>query len=85
MPESFVPGSGSRVALKRNLGMWAIVALGLGYMTPTVVFDTFGMVAETTNNVVPLAYLVALIVMIFTAISYGKMSAEFPSAGSAYT
>ena len=30
--------------LKRNLGLWAIVGLGLGYMTPTVVFDTFGMV-----------------------------------------
>lgn len=71
--------------LKRNLGLIAIVGLGLGYMTPTVVFDTFGMVARDTNNVVPLAYLVALIVMLFTAISYGKMSAAIPSAGSAYT
>ncbi|MEG0298486.1 MAG: APC family permease [Aurantimicrobium sp.] len=65
--------------------MWAIVALGLGYMTPTVVFDTFGLVAEGTNNVVPLAYVFALIVMVFTAISYGKMTSQFPSAGSAYT
>ncbi|PRI11326.1 Putrescine importer PuuP [Leucobacter massiliensis] len=65
--------------------MWAIVGLGLGYMTPTVIFDTFGMVARDTNNVVPLAYLVALIVMIFTAVSYGKMSGAIPSAGSAYT
>lgn len=85
MPESFVNDGGSKVALKRNLGMWAIVALGLGYMTPTVVFDTFGLVAEATNNVVPLAYIVALIVMVFTAISYGKMTSQFPSAGSAYT
>lgn len=74
-----------KATLKRNLGLWAIVGLGLGYMTPTVVFDTFGMVARDTNNVVPLAYLVALIVMIFTAISYGKMSGAIPSAGSAYT
>ncbi|MBL3678244.1 APC family permease [Leucobacter chromiireducens subsp. solipictus] len=65
--------------------MWAIVGLGLGYMTPTVVFDTFGMVARDTANVVPLAYLVALIVMIFTAVSYGKMAGAIPSAGSAYT
>ena len=85
MPESFVPGGGSKIALKRNLGMWAIVALGLGYMTPTVVFDTFGLVAEGTNNVVPLAYVFALVVMVFTAISYGKMTSQFPSAGSAYT
>jgi len=71
--------------LKRNLGLLAIVGLGLGYMTPTVVFDTFGLVANDTNNVVPAAYAVALVVMLFTAISSGKMSGAFPSAGSAYT
>ena len=71
--------------LKRSLGLWAIVGLGLGYMTPTVVFDTFGIVSEDTDGVVPLAYLVALTVMLFTAISYGKMVRVFPSAGSAYT
>ncbi|GHH97731.1 APC family permease [Neobacillus kokaensis] len=71
--------------LKRSLGLWAIVGLGLGYMTPTIVFDTFGIVSEETNGVVPLAYLTALLVMLFTAISYGKMVQVFPSAGSAYT
>ncbi|NNV09526.1 APC family permease, partial [Geobacillus sp. MMMUD3] len=75
-------GSGS---LKRNLGLWSIVGLGLGYMTPTVVFDTFGIVSEGTNGAVPAAYLVALVVMVFTAISYGKMVRIFPTAGSAYT
>lgn len=74
-----------RATLKRSLGLWAIVGLGLGYMTPTVVFDTFGLVARDTNNVVPLAYAVALTVMIFTAISYGKIAGAIPSAGSAYT
>jgi putrescine importer len=65
--------------------MWAIVGLGLGYMTPTIVFDTFGIVSNQTNGVVPLAYLTALVVMLFTAISYAKMVKVFPSAGSAYT
>lgn len=54
-------------------------------MTPTIVFDTFGLVAEESGNVVPLPYIVALVVMLFTAISYGKMSGAFPSACSAYT
>ncbi len=71
--------------LARTLGLWSIVGLGLGYMTPTVVFDTFGLVAEKTNNVVPAAYAVALIVLVFTAVSYGKMVRVIPSAGSAYT
>ncbi|WP_309132691.1 APC family permease [Brevibacterium sp.] len=75
-------GSGT---LKRNLGLWSIVGLGLGYMTPTVVFDTFGIVSDETNGAVPAAYLAALMVMIFTAFSYGKMVQVFPTAGSAYT
>jgi putrescine importer len=72
-------------SLKRNLGLWSIVGLGLGYMTPTVVFDTFGIVSGGTKGTVPSAYLIALIVMIFTAFSYGKMVKVFPTAGSAYT
>ena len=65
--------------------MWAIVGLGLGYMTPMTVFDTFGIVSGETNAVVPLAYLFALVAMVFTAISYGRMTRVYPSAGSAYT
>src|SRR3954469_16111275 len=72
-------------SLRRSLGLWAIVGLGLGYMTPTVLFDTFGIVTRETHGVVPLVYLVALVVMIFTAISYGRMAKVFPTAGSSYT
>ena len=43
--------------LRRTLGTLAIVGLGLGYMTPTVIFDTFGIVSEETGGVVPTAYL----------------------------
>ncbi len=78
-------GQKSSTHLARTLGLWAIVGLGLGYMTPTVVFDTFGIVSEETGGVVPTAYIFALVVMLFTAISYGRMTRVFPSAGSAYT
>lgn len=78
-------GSTGTPQLARTLGLWSIVGLGLGYMTPTVVFDTFGIVSEETSSVVPTAYLLALVVMMFTAISYGRMTVVFPSAGSAYT
>ena len=79
------PGSKGTTQLARTLGLWAIVGLGLGYMTPTVVFDTFGIVSSETGNVVPSAYVLALVVMMFTAISYGRMTRIFPSAGSSYT
>lgn len=83
--ESTRSGAQGSIRLARTLGLWAIVGLGLGYMTPTVVFDTFGIVSTETDNVVPTAYVFALIVMMFTAISYGRMTQVFPSAGSAYT
>lgn len=71
--------------LKRTLKLSHIIILGLGYLTPMTVFDTFGIVTEETGGHVPLSYLLALCAMLFTAASYGKMVKEFPSAGSAYT
>ncbi|MFI8493829.1 APC family permease [Peribacillus butanolivorans] len=71
--------------LKRSLNLWHIVLLGVGYMTPMVVFDTFGIVSEKTGGHVPTAYVIALIAMLFTAASYGKMVKVYPQAGSAYT
>jgi amino acid transporter len=58
---------------------------GLAYMAPMIVLGTFGVLAESSGNAVPTAYLLALVAMIFTAISYGRMAAAHPVAGSAYT
>lgn len=41
---------GKVVGLKRSLGLWSIVMLGVGYMTPMVGFDTFGIVSEKTGG-----------------------------------
>lgn len=71
--------------LKRTLKLWQVVVIGVAYMTPMVVFDTFGIVSEVTNGHVPTSYAIALIAMLFTAASYGKMVKAFPLAGSAYT
>ncbi|MEU1619290.1 APC family permease [Streptomyces sp. NPDC005722] len=72
-------------ALSRTLGLRAVVSFGLAYMTPLIVLGTFGVVAEKTGGAVPTAYALALVAMLFTAYSYGKMAAEHPVAGSAYT
>ncbi|WP_222127433.1 APC family permease [Bacillus sp. X1(2014)] len=73
------------VKLKRSLKLWQVVIMGLAYMTPMVVFDTFGIVSGVTQGHVPAAYIIALIGMLFTASSYGKLVKVFPQAGSAYT
>ncbi|GAA0447750.1 APC family permease [Lentibacillus halophilus] len=71
--------------LKRTLTLYQVVLFGLAYMTPMIVFGTYGVLAETTNGFVPTAYAVALIAMLFTAYSYGRMVKAFPVSGSAYT
>lgn len=73
------------IVLKRTLGVWQIVMLGMGWMVPMIMFDTFGIASELSGGLVPLAYIIALGAMLFTAFSYGKMVRAFPSAGSSYT
>jgi putrescine importer len=72
-------------ALKRSLKLRHIVFLGLAYMAPLAVFDTFGIVSETSGGHVPLSYLLVLAAVLVTALSYAKMVRVYPVAGSAYT
>ncbi|MCP8971036.1 APC family permease [Ectobacillus ponti] len=72
-------------AFTRRLKLWHVVAIGLGYMAPMAVFDTFGIVTEITSGHVPAAYTLTLAAILCTALSYGHMVKAFPGAGSAYT
>jgi putrescine importer len=71
--------------LRRRLKLHHVVFIGLAYMSPFAVFDTFGIVTEMTNGHVPASYIIVTIAIIFTAFSYAKMVRVYPSAGSAYT
>ncbi|TBU95585.1 APC family permease [Phytopseudomonas dryadis] len=71
--------------LKRTLSLGSVVLFGIAYMTPIIVLGTFGILAEVTEGRVPAAYVAATLAMLFTALSYAKMAAAFPVAGSAYT
>ncbi|WP_371785661.1 APC family permease [Streptosporangium subroseum] len=75
----------SEPTLRRALTLRSVVLFGLAYMTPLIVLGIFGIVAETTSGATAAAYAVALVAMLFTALSYGKMAAAYPIAGSAYT
>lgn len=75
----------ARPQLRKSLKLWQVVMMGLAYLTPMTVFDTFGIVSGVSNGHVPASYLLALAGVLFTAISYGKLVRQFPQAGSAYT
>ncbi|MDO0945435.1 MULTISPECIES: APC family permease [Chromohalobacter] len=70
--------------MKKTLSLGQVVLFGLAYMTPIIVLGTFGVLAVTTEGAVSGAYLAALIAMLFTAHSYGRMASAYPVAGSAY-
>lgn len=71
--------------LKRVLGVPGLTLFGLTYLAPVAVFTTYGAVTQVTEGHLPAAYVVALVVMLFTAFSYGRMARAYPTAGSAYT
>ena len=71
--------------LKRILSRRDLILYGLVILTPTAPYPVYGIVQQTSNGHAALSYLVAMVAMLFTAASYGKMSGVFPSAGSTYT
>ena len=73
------------VNLRKTLRLWQVVIIGLAYLTPMTVFDTFGIVSGLTAGHVPSAYILALLGILFTALSYGTLVRRFPQSGSAYT
>ena len=77
------PQSGPR--LKRALGLWDLVFYGIILIQPTAPMPPFGVVSQVAHGHVVTTVLIAMVAMLFTAISYGRMARAYPSAGSAYT
>jgi len=70
--------------LKRSLRPIHLLVYGLVFIGPIGPWVTFGFVFNSSHGMVPLVYVVGLVAMMFTALSYMTMSAEFPVAGSVY-
>ena len=71
--------------LKRTLGLWDLVLYGIILIQPTAPMPLFGVVSQVAHGHVVTTILIAMVAMLFTAISYGRMARAYPSAGSAYT
>lgn len=71
--------------MERSLTLLPLIMFGISFMALGTVFSTYGIAAKLTHGMVPSAYILALVAMFFTALSYGKMASAYPVAGSAYT
>jgi amino acid transporter len=85
MADESVERFGYKQELSRQLSFRDLVVYGLIFMVPIAPFGIFGAVYEAADGMVALAYIVGLIGMAFTALSYSEMARAFPMAGSVYT
>ncbi len=76
------PGPAS---LNRTLGLWNLIIIGMVIIQPTAPMGIYGVISNKAHGHVVTTILIAMVAMLFTAISYGRMARVYPSAGSAYT
>src|SRR6202789_1303891 len=84
------------VGLRRALGLWSLVMgrvfglcvlgiTGVGMGQPPAPMGIYGVISNKAHGHVVTTILIAMVAMLFTAMSYGRMARVYPSAGSAYT
>ena len=74
-----------QISLRRVLTRWDLVLYGIIMLQPTAPMPVFGVLSDRAHGHVVTTILLALIGMVFTAMSYGRMARAYPSAGSAFT
>src|SRR6202166_3420433 len=71
--------------LQRTLTLWDLILYGVIVIQPVAPMSVFGVLSERGRGHVVTAILIAMVAMLFTGISYGRMARAYPSAGSAFT
>ena len=71
--------------LRRSLTLWDLILYGVIVIQPVAPMSVFGVLSERGRGHVVTTLLIAMVAMLFTAISYGRMARAYPSAGSAFT
>src|SRR5580704_6885048 len=71
--------------LRRSLTLWDLILYGIIVIQPVAPMSVFGVLSDRGRGHVVTTILIAMVAMLFTAISYGRMARVYPSAGSAFT
>src|SRR3981189_1412497 len=71
--------------LRRTLSLWDLILYGIIVIQPTAPMPAYGVFSNAGQGHVVTSILIAMVAMVFTAMSYGRMARVYPSAGSAYT
>ena len=71
--------------LRRVLTVWDLIFYGIVVIQPGAPIPLFGLAQRLSLGHTVTTILIAMVAMMLTAVSYGRMAALYPSAGSAYT
>jgi amino acid transporter len=71
--------------LRRTLTLSDLILYGVIVIQPVAPMSVFGVLSDRGHGHVVTAILIAMVAMLFTGISYGRMARAYPSAGSAFT
>jgi amino acid transporter len=80
-----IAGSPDTPQLQRSLKLWHLIVYGIIIIQPTAPMGIYGVVSNIARGHVVTTILIAMVAMLFTAISYGRMARVYPRAGSAFT
>src|SRR5438270_4454958 len=84
-PPSSAGGSAPAPRLRRVLTLWDLVFYGIVLIQPIAPVPLYAVAQKLSDGHFTTIILVAMCAMVITAVSYGRMSALYPAAGSAYT
>ena len=72
------------IGLKRSLRFRDLVLYGIILIQPTAPMPVFGVIYQESRGHVVTAILLAMVAMLFTSVSYGRMARVYPHGGSAF-
>jgi putrescine importer len=72
------------LGLRRSLRFFDLVLYGIILIQPTAPMPSFGVIYKDANGHVVTAILLAMVAMLLTSISYGRMARVYPHGGSAF-
>lgn len=85
MSESQTASVSTAPRLRRTLSLWDLILYGMIVIQPTAPMPVYGVMSARAHGHAVTTVLIAMVAMLFTAISYGRMARAYPSAGSAFT
>jgi basic amino acid/polyamine antiporter, APA family len=70
---------------RRALGPWSLLSLGVAAIIGAGIFAGIGNAVSSSGPAVIIAFIVAGLACIFTALAYGELASLIPGSGSTYT